>query len=65
MVYLHSKGFVYGNLNPQVLMLDEGGNIMDSLNLKLVDIDLQSAIAASGHPMFATPLYFQSPEVID
>jgi hypothetical protein len=58
MVYLHSKGFVYGNLNPQVLMLDDGGNIQDSLNLKLVDIDLQSAIACSGHPLFATPLYF-------
>ena len=58
MVYLHSKGFVYGNLSPEVLLLEDGGNIHDSLNLKLVDIDLQCAIAASGQQIFATPLYF-------
>lgn len=40
MVYLHSKGFVYGNLNPQVIQLDEGCNIQDSLNLKLTDLDI-------------------------
>lgn len=64
-VFLHSRGIVYGNLNPQVIMLDEGCNVMDSLNLKLVDIDLQCALAASGLQIFATPLYFQAPEMIE
>ena len=64
-VYLHSKGFVYGNLNPSMIMLDGESSISDAnLNLKLMDLDLQSAIAASGHEIFASSLYFQSPEVI-
>lgn len=58
MVYLHSKAFVYGNLNPAVLMLDEGSSVHDALNLKLVDLDLQCALAASGQNFFACPLYF-------
>lgn len=40
-VYLHSKGFVYGNLNPSMIMLDGETSISDAnLNLKLMDLDL-------------------------
>jgi serine/threonine protein kinase len=47
-VYIHSKSHVYRNLSPQVLLLEEDENIVDSFNLKLVDIDLQAAIGFSG-----------------
>jgi 5'-AMP-activated protein kinase catalytic alpha subunit len=46
-VYLHTKAFVYRNLNPEVLLLETDENIVDGFNLKLVDIDLQCALACA------------------
>lgn len=66
MVYLHSKGFIYGNLSPKVVMLDPESSLPDgNINIKLVDLDIQSAISASTHSVFWTPTYFQAPEVLE
>ncbi len=44
-VYLHSKSHIYRNLSPDVLLLESDENIADmSFNLKLINIDLQSAL---------------------
>ncbi len=40
MVYLHSKNYVYKNLHPDVMMLENDDNISEGFNLKLVDIDI-------------------------
>lgn len=47
-VYIHSKSHVYRNLNPDVLLLENDDNINEGFNLKLVNIDLQDAMAAAG-----------------
>lgn len=59
MVYLHSKGFIYANLSPQVVMLDQDNSLQDgNFSIKLVDLDIQCAIAVSNHTVFETPIYF-------
>ena len=62
-VYLHSKSYLYRNLSPDVLLLEAGDtSIVDGFNLKLVNIDLQSALSEGG--FYSTPLVFQAPEVL-
>jgi len=61
MVYLHSKGFIYANLSHQVVMLDQesSSSLQDgNFSIKLVDLDIQCAIAVSNHTVFGTPVYF-------
>ncbi len=43
-VYLHSKSYLYRNLRPEVLLLETDENIVEGFNLKLVDMDIQSAL---------------------
>jgi serine/threonine protein kinase len=66
MVYLHSKSYVYKNLHPDVMMLEnDEENISDGFNLKLIDIDIQSVLNFANHN-FTHPLYyFQAPEAIN
>jgi len=40
MVYIHSKGHIYGKLTLDVLLLEEDVNVVDDFNLKLVDLDI-------------------------
>jgi hypothetical protein len=37
---MHQKNLVYGNLCPEVLYLEKEENIQDSINLKLVNLDI-------------------------
>ena len=47
-VYLHSKSYYYRNLSPDVLLLKSADKIADGdFNLKLINIDLQSALAVA------------------
>lgn len=65
MVYLHSKSYVFKNLAPDVLMLENDENILDGFNLKLIDIDIQTCLSFVNHN-FTHPLYyFQAPEAIN
>ena len=57
-VYLHSKNLVYKGLTTDVLYLETNDNIQDSLNLKLIDIDIQAALGAVSDSMFLAPLCF-------
>ncbi|CDW71305.1 protein kinase domain containing protein [Stylonychia lemnae] len=63
-VYIHSKSYVYRNLNPDVLLLETDENIVDGFNLKLVNLDLQCALSQANPQLCSIPLYFQSPETL-
>jgi serine/threonine protein kinase len=44
-VYLHSKNLIYRGLSMDVLLLESNDNITETLNLKLIDIDIQAALS--------------------
>jgi len=58
-VYLHSKQLVYKGLSPDVLLLESDDKIQDSLNIKLINLDIQAAIGAAADSSFQVmPLFF-------
>ena len=54
-VYLHSKNLVYKGMSTDVLLLETEANITESLNLKLIDIDVQAALSAANQTLQVIP----------